>query len=271
MPPTSILVPTVRFRKLGSISHNDLGGVFIFLKISVAPLGMNGRSKWAKAYTASNVARTITCRFSANSSPLSFHGSSRVRYPFTSRQASMATLAPPSREKASILATYIFLTSSKSMTFVSGPGTSGIFPSEYFPLNTMARWTKFPNVLTKSALCISLMLSSEKLSSPPYGASLHKYHRKESISKRSNMSCGSTTFPTDLDIFLPSLSFTNPCAKTVFGRGSPADMRMHGQITVWNHNISFPMMWTSAGQSLAFSSFLPPSGSQTPSASTPVK
>mmetsp|Transcript_44291 Transcript_44291/g.94280 ORF Transcript_44291/g.94280 Transcript_44291/m.94280 type:complete len:243 (+) Transcript_44291:728-1456(+) len=242
MSPTSTFVPTAKFRRSGSISHSDVGGVFIFLKISDAPLGMNGSSRWATAYTASNVARTTSRRFSANSSPLSFHGSSFVRYPFTSRQACIAMLAPPSNASTSISAMYALLTSSKSRTFGSGPGTSGIDPSQYFPHNFVARWTRFPNVLTRSALCMSLMLSSEKLNSPPYGASLHKYHRNESTSKKSSMSCGSTTFPTDLDIFFPSLSFTKPWAKTDFGRDRPADMRMHGQITVWNHKMSFPMM-----------------------------
>mmetsp|Transcript_5301 Transcript_5301/g.13245 ORF Transcript_5301/g.13245 Transcript_5301/m.13245 type:complete len:272 (+) Transcript_5301:989-1804(+) len=271
MPPTSTFVPTTRLRNPESMSPSARGGVFIFTNISDAPLGMNGRRRCATAYTASNVARTTIRRRSAYSSPLSFHGSSFVRYPFTSLHACMATLAPPSRARASMSATYLLLTSSKSSTFGSGPGTSGINPPQYFSHNFVALCTRFPNVFTRSALCMSLMLSSEKLSSPPYGASLQRYHRKESRSKMSSMSCGSTVFPTDLDIFLPSLSFTKPCAKTDFGRGMPADMRMHGHMTVWNHSMSFPMMCTSAGQSLASSSSGLPPSSFAPSASTPVR
>lgn len=36
--------------------------------------------------------------------------------------------------------------------------------------------------------------------------------------------------------------------KILLGRGIPADIKMHGQMTQWNQIISFPMIWTSAGQ-----------------------
>jgi hypothetical protein len=51
----------------------------------------------------------------------------------------------------------------------------------------------------------------------------------------------------DLEIFSPPAS-SQPCAKTVLGSGSCAAISMAGHMTAWNQTISFPIMWTSAGQ-----------------------
>ena len=50
---------------------------------------------------------------------------------------------------------------------------------------------------------------------------------------------GSTTFPTDLDIFMPLSSSTNPCVKTFLYGAMPSeatDVRRE----LWNH----PLCWS---------------------------
>ena len=53
--------------------------------------------------------------------------------------------------------------------------------------------------------------------------------------------------PRDFDIFSPLSMSSHPWPKTVFGRSSPADISMAGQITAWNLVMSLPTMCTSAG------------------------
>ena len=67
---------------------------------------------------------------------------------------------------------------------------------------------------------------------------------------------GSTTLPSDLDIFWPSGPLTNPWAKTVRGSGTPVARRRAGQITQWNQMMSLPITWRLHGQNRA----LAPSG-----------
>ena len=87
----------------------------------------------------------------------------------------MAIAAPPSSSKLSIFAWYVSLTLSKSIGDEGGAGTSGMLPPQYFLQRLVPRWTRFPRVSHKSALCMSRRESSLKESSPPYGASLQRY------------------------------------------------------------------------------------------------
>jgi len=51
----------------------------------------------------------------------------------------------------------------------------------------------------------------------------------------------------DLLIFSPR-TVHQPCAKMLFGSGSPAAIRNAGQYTVWKRRMSLPMTCTACGQ-----------------------
>jgi len=60
----------------------------------------------------------------------------------------------------------------------------------------------------------------------------------------------------DFEIFSPR-TVHQPCARIVFGSGSPAAIRNAGQYTAWKRRMSLPIKWIACGKYLFASA--PPS------------
>ena len=94
--------------------------------------------------------------------------------------------------------------------------------------NVTTRLYKLPKLLGRSASYLLSKCFQVKLPSPGNGHSLRKYSRNASTLNFVIKSIGSTTFPIDLPILIPS-KWTKPWPNTLRGGAMPAAKHMAGQ------------------------------------------
>jgi len=116
--------------------------------------------------------------------------------------------------------------SSSPLSF-DGSG-SGTTPSLYLVIIVTERLKRLPKSLARSLFILPSKAASEKSPSRPKGTSLKRKYLKASTPYFSITSTGSTTLPLDLLILAPS-TVHQPWAKTLFGRGRPAESKKAGQ------------------------------------------
>ena len=90
------------------------------------------------------------------------------------------------------------------------------------------RLTRFPRSLARSAFTRVSMAFRVNSPSLPKGISRIRKYRTASLEYRLHSTTGSTTLPTDLPIFFPSIT-SHPWPKTCLGSGSPRACSMIGQ------------------------------------------